>query len=546
MSPRASWAKWTWVVVGLYVAAALLVFADYGVTWDEDVQVVYGEYVLRWYRSGFADRSALEYLNLYYYGGFFDLLAQALYRVSPFGLFATRHLLGGLFAAAGVLAAGKLARELDGPLAGFLAALFLALTPVFFGHAFVNPKDVPFAVLHAWALLALVVAVRHYPRVPWRVVVGLGVAMGLAMGVRIGGVLLVFYTALSAGAWLLLEMRRAGWAAARAAVLPLAARLLAACAIAYAVMLVFWPWAQTDPIRHPLEALRESTKFGWAGTVLFEGRVYPATSLPPYYIVKLLWLTLPEFLWLGAALALVRLGIAAHRNRKLAVFPARGETAQTSDSLHGVSPEAAAVRWLVVAACMVFPIAYAALKGAVLYDSQRHFLFVIPPLCAVAAGAYARAARRAGRGVALAVAVPAALSLALAAWDTAALHPHQYLYFNRAFAGGLASAARGYEMDYWGNSYREGAEWVAANWPAPRGAPRPRVASCSNPGSTINFVPRERFEYVGSIEFGVTAPPDVLLATTRFNCHQRMGGRVVHTVSRQGAPLLYVIDVRGR
>lgn len=547
------WDGWTWVVVGLFAAAALLVFADFGITWDEDVQIVYGEYVLRWYLSGFHDRSALEYLNLYYYGGFFDGLAQALYRVSPFALYPTRHLLGGLFAAAGVLGTARLARELDGPRAGFLAALFLALTPLFFGHAFVNPKDAPFAVLHVWAIYALVRAIRHYPRVPWRVVAGLGVAAGLAMGVRIGGVLVLCYTALSAAAWLALVLRRAGWSAIRAALVPLAVRLLAACATAYGVMLVCWPWAQTGPLHHPLLALRESTRFGWAGTVLFEGTVYPAAGLPRRYVTELLLLTLPEYLLLGAAVALVRAGFgigamgrrgqAAKAGESLSAEP-RGE--DSGDATVSIPAGTAWVRWLVVWTCIVFPIAYAALKGAVLYDNQRHFLFVIPPLAAAAAGAFDWVWRRASRPVTVLVGVPALAALLLAAFDLATLHPHQYAYFNRALAGGMTGASGRYELDYWGNSYREGAEWLAASWPSRPGAPRLRVASCSNPSSTAGFLPQDRFEYVGSIEFGVSAPPEVVLATTRFDCHRRMPGRVLHVVQRHGAPLLYVTDVRGR
>jgi len=39
-------------------------------------------------------------------------------------------------------------------------------------------------------------------------------------------------------------------------------------------------------------------------------------------------------------------------------------------------------------------------------------------------------------------------------------HPHEYVYFN-PLVGGLDGAKEDYETDYWGNSLRSGAEWIA-------------------------------------------------------------------------------------
>ena len=48
----------------------------------------------RFYASGFADQRALSLVNLYYYGGGFDLLAALAAKVLPFTLFETRRLAG--------------------------------------------------------------------------------------------------------------------------------------------------------------------------------------------------------------------------------------------------------------------------------------------------------------------------------------------------------------------------------------------------------------------------------------------------------------------
>src|SRR5919202_2785542 len=78
LSARLSWDA---LAKGLFVLAAALVvltFADYGVTWDEDVHNWYGVFVLNYYLSLFSDLTALRWLNLYNYGAAFDMVAAAL------------------------------------------------------------------------------------------------------------------------------------------------------------------------------------------------------------------------------------------------------------------------------------------------------------------------------------------------------------------------------------------------------------------------------------------------------------------------------------
>src|SRR4051812_32798445 len=87
---------WDCAAIGLLVAAAvigLFTFAQYGVTWDEDVHNWYGNFALDYYLSLFADRRALHWQNLYNYGAAFDLVAAVLNRFSPLGVYETRHLL---------------------------------------------------------------------------------------------------------------------------------------------------------------------------------------------------------------------------------------------------------------------------------------------------------------------------------------------------------------------------------------------------------------------------------------------------------------------
>src|SRR5262249_39739558 len=156
----------------------------YGITWDEGMHNRYGRRVVRWYTSLGGDTGATDPNGLYFYGGLFELAAYGAERVSPLGLYETRHLVNVLFRFVGFVAAWGLGAHLGGPAAGFLSAFFLALTPAFYGHAFANPKDIPLASLFALAAWVALRASERGLALGWREALPSGVAIGLAAGVR--------------------------------------------------------------------------------------------------------------------------------------------------------------------------------------------------------------------------------------------------------------------------------------------------------------------------------------------------------------------------
>src|SRR5439155_15365409 len=107
-----------------------------------------------------------------------------------------RHLVTALSGLLAIAVAYRLGAHLSGPAAGFFSALFLALTPVFYGHMFINPKDIPFAALYLLALYCFMLTYDALPRVPRRLLIASGVAAGLTMGVRVGGIVLLGYLGL--------------------------------------------------------------------------------------------------------------------------------------------------------------------------------------------------------------------------------------------------------------------------------------------------------------------------------------------------------------
>jgi Dolichyl-phosphate-mannose-protein mannosyltransferase len=521
---KAFWDRRSFALIAVGIALVLLTFRDYGVTWDEDAHNWYGNFVLDYYLSFFGDKSALHWRDLYNYGAIFDMAAAALNRVSPIGVYETRHLLNGLIGILGLIGCCKLGRAVAGPRAGFIAGLFLLLTPNYYGQMFNNPKDIPFAVGFVWATYYMVRLVPTLPRPPLQLLAKLGAVIGMAMGVRIGGLLLVFYLGLVLavdGIWRTVV-------AGHAAVLADSAwtglwRVLAPIMlIAYPVMLVFWPWAQTNPIENPLRALAFFSHQAFPFYTLFDGRFFPASDLPWTYLPTYIAIALPELVLVLLVSAPV---VGAAEFWRRGRF--RREQALVS---------------LVISVGIVFPVAYAIAIKAVLFDGMRHFIFVLP-LIATAAAVSAE------RGLAWLARFPhrEPISVALALYGFAhisimvMLHPDQYVYYD-AFVGGVEGAQHKFKLDYWANSYAEAVQGLEDYLRAEYGPDFEEreftVAICGPPISADYYFPRN-FRFVRA-----RAEAEFFLAFTKDNCDRSLPGRQIYRVERMGALLSVVLDRR--
>lgn len=180
------------------------------------------------------------------------------------------------------------------------------------------------------------------------------------------------------------------------------------------------------------------------------------------------------------------------------------------------------------------------LGRANLYDGARHFFFIQPLLAMGAAagivGAVSRLPRWMGLGVLVIVGTTAVVTVA----DAARLFPYEHVYFNRV-SGGLPAAEGQVELDYWGLSYREGAEWLNENVQDPSST---AVASCSRPESTAHFL-SDDFNYLGSHYFGVEEFADFVLFTVPHDCGaMNLVGEVAYEVKRDGVTLLTIVAAR--
>lgn len=515
----------------------LATFLDYGLTWDEEVQKMNGDNVIAWYSSWFRDRRALDSTNIY--GGFFDVIAQLASRILPLGIYESRHLINCLFGLLAIVTAYKIGSYIANPMAGFFSALFLTLTPAFYGHSFNNPKDIPFSTLYLIALYFILVSYQSLPHLPKSLLIKIAASIGLAMGVRVGGLILFGYLALVWVAWLIIQFRfpsSESQESRKKIGLTLLLSFASIIAIAWAVMLGWWPWDQVKPLLNPFRALAEFSNFGTTLTSFFDGRFIAAADLPRSYLPTWFSISLPEFYFIALLAGCILAGVFFLRFKK--------EITQAKQYA-GMAKQITERMVLALATCL--PIMIATLLHSRLYDAMRHFLFIIPPLAIFAGVCFATLLRsRTNRVIKAVLSFLIMASVGLTVFDMVQLHPYQYVYFNRTIGGGMKTASQRFETDYWGCSYKEGAEWVIQNYHPDR-QEIIRVANWSTPFLTAYYFEksdelRQRFMSVQTTE-----QPDIVLAITRNHNHEkfiRRGGTMLHIVERQGVPLLYVIEMR--
>lgn len=460
--PPRRWSRW--LPAGLLTGLLLLggsLFRGSGLGWDERSDHYLGvmglRYVASYLPAALAHRlplppdpraPALPDDPLRYYGLLVEMPPAALgglfYRGDPRGYYFLRHFyLFSLFSGAVLAFYGLVLLRFNSWRWALLGAGLLLLSPRIFAEAFYNGKDVGFLSLFTIAMLTLH---RLRARPGYGRALLHALASGAAIGARLLGLLL---PGLTLGALVL-----AAWAAPN----PRARRQLLALLVVYLVAtsgaaVAAWPYLWQQPWAHLREALAVMSHFPWPRTVLYTGRLVPATVLPWHYLPVWLLITTPLPYSLAALLG-VGTGLRALARRGWGA-----SLRSWSGQFDGLT-----LGWLLAPPALVVGL------HSVVYDGWRHVYFIYPALLLLALrGAragwqYGRRATGWPRAAAGTLLLLVGLELGRAGWFLVRAYPNAQVYFSCLPA---ATAERLFERDYWGLSYRYGLEWLLAHDPSP-------------------------------------------------------------------------------
>lgn len=448
------------LVVALLITVALT-FRSYGFTVDEDHGYSRAVAILNFLTSFGAMTDGIAQVDaINVYGAMPDVIALVLQKLFPSLGLDSRHLVSALFGVLGVYYVYRLGADFVAKPTGFVAALFLACNPMWFGHMFINPKDIPFAAILLMSSYYCLKAIsgRHYSRWIW---LSVAVSVGLFATTKLTGLLILGFVVVVM--LLALALLRSADQVRIDRTLPV--RILATGVAASLGCLLcfvfFWPQFYFFKFTEIIDVIRLFTNYTvWTGQVQIHGEYFNFDKIPRYYMPAYFAISMPLFL-----LALLPVGTAWAIIRREPVIIA-----------------AAVI-------CTAFFV-YQAVTGARVAGGYRHFIFLLPFTSLIAAYPIARLVDRNVPPLARAAgAVLAVGGVVISLVSMYRLFPYQYSSYN-LIVGGLPGADGRYYIDIWRSALREALLCLETIATPGRTV---RVYAC---GSTLNFAEHPRFERV--------------------------------------------------
>ncbi len=415
-------------LLGIVIALSLIIFStfsSYGKTWDENDTVSLGNHAFTYYTSL---GKTTSYFTFYQQKAFYLTRGPAIeaLRAAVTNLFNNHtaefyHLILALFSLTGVIFIFLCVYELTKKISWATLSVILLLTlPRFYGDMFTNSKDV--APLYILAI-CIYCSLKFFAgnRNKWFLVL-IGVVFGLKASLRI--VQIYAYPLFAIFAFV-----HEYWIEKKKISTILFHQILMALSYVFALH-VFQPYLLAHPISGLVDMVTASQKFPQILPLLFDGKIYYSNNLRWYYLPKYIAITTP----------LITLGLFALGNLFILL-------------------KKRTLPYLFILALFWIPLAMSALLKPVLYDGWRHFLFVYAPFVIVATvGTWQAFAVLPRKLTYLAISIISiGILLPLAAMIQ--LHPYEYTYFNEV-TGGIKGAYQKYEIDYWGESFKETTEWI--------------------------------------------------------------------------------------
>jgi len=458
---RVSWLKLAIVMLTIAIIG-LVTIGDYGISWDEPAGVWLPKWDIDEVTKG------IKVTGLFQYdGNAFNFASEAIYQVQEaiyrifshqssaydsFKLnyegaflkrFQTKHLLTFLLSLVAYISAAKMVGIFCGLQYAWFGAMILAFFPGFWGHSFFNFKDIPFAAVFSLSTLVGSYLVNSYLSVDGKVSLRInrltiistiyGVIVGLLAGIRLGGIVAILFPFI---AYTIIKVTTSPKTLFKD-ILDIIVCPILTFTTCFLTATICYPLSWSNPFIWFLHTLSTFSNYDWVGQMLFDGKVISSHSLPWNYIPVWFFITVPLIIQISFAVGLI-FAFAKYK---------------------GFSYLQQACLILLVLQVFFIPV-NVIIKKAVVYDAIRHFLFIMPAIAVLSASAmiwiyellpskYIKIS-----GITLLI-----IALVQIRVDMGALHPYEYIYFNRV-SGGLTKAYKRFETDYWGLSIREAMEWI--------------------------------------------------------------------------------------
>ncbi|WP_299442094.1 hypothetical protein [uncultured Aquimarina sp.] len=374
------------------------------------------------------------------FGGFFDLLTNFLHQYfNSFEVYQFKNLINSIFGFLLFLFCGLLGKELGGWKTGLFSLTFVVLCPVIFGYSMNNPKDIPAAAFYMFSLFHIIKLLKELPKITWKRAFLLIFNISLLINIRVIGLMTLGYLLLAVFLWWWLQNYKSKFKQVVIKdTLLLGAKTLGVCILSYIAVAVFWPYAQTNPLKVPIEVLIKMGEFrGFENLQLFEGVWQSSFNTPWYYAIKNLFIIMMP---LHAFIGFFLIPLMYYKNDQI-------------NKLY-VS---------MVLFASVFPMILVVVGTPNNHDGSRQFMFSVLPIVVISALSWLKLFQLIPRkNVVRILSVGLILLMLQPLYFMSKYHPMQALYFS-PIIGGVSGAFGNYEIDYYGVGVRPAIDWLEEN-----------------------------------------------------------------------------------
>lgn len=472
-----------------YLAFCLFTYKDYGITADEELNYANGRKILEYFKTPTTIKSVSSTINNPKNTPLLDThnrLYPAFTSIfNSKGYYEWYHLINLVFALSIFCALYYLIyfkyKKVSYAVCSVLA---LFLLPRFMGHIPANPKDVPFAIFYFLSIIAI----YKFPgnKTAFMLLI-LGILFGITQSMRTVGFTLypiyILYTLYN-----------------KKPLKDTFLDLLLVFLVAGFINASTWAFVGANYFRNTIELFRNASDFApWTNTMLFQGEFLSKYERPQSYLLIWFLFTTPIYVLISSLLSFVYL-----KKSKLLFLT-----------------------WVTI---LINIFLYFAVKP-VIYNGLRHFLYLLPLILLTSLISVFETLNNkvVGKHLKAMIVMFVLVNLSAVAYSMIRLHPYEYIYFNE-IAGGLNGAAGKYEMDYWGASYKEAAEWL-------RDQPYSKVYPC-NVSYVMQYYSHGKYEVVGS-----SHEAEYVVCDYETELKEKYSGETVFEVKRFGIPINIVRKV---
>lgn len=434
----------------------MVVFRDFGVYYDEKLQIIIGATNYQYINQG--DQSLLTYQDRYY-GPFFELPLLVLFNNIPNpGMIHFRHFTIFLIFYIGLIGFYFLSRRLfNNHWWALLSVALFVTSPRIFADSFYNSKDIPFMVLFQFGILSLIhlldlLEKGQLLRQEWMALILHAIICAALIATRVPGIALVVISVCLIVIKLFVmsfKFKYKVWF------------ITSYFLITLGFTILFWPILWHDPLRELVNAINQMSHGNlWARSILFQGKFIQANNPVLYYLP----------VWIAVTTPYLPLGLFGLGSLCLFTSAFNGLSTNYKSTLRKTIGNLSSdcLDWVAVAAWLMIPITAIIVLRSVLYDAWRQMFFIYPAFLLIGVFGLKKLFSwvinhsKNKKFTVVIFCLILVFGILNSVVSMVRIHPFENVYFN-SLAGDPRTLRHRYEMDYWGLSYKQGIDYIIAH-----------------------------------------------------------------------------------